>query len=343
MSKFYEKVTIRYTLNNTIMRKLIICLLAIIVITPVALASFGDVSYNHKNRIAIEYLQEEEIIGGYPDGTYRPENTINRAEMMKMLVEGLGITPDPAAYSDCFPDVHSEWFARYVCYAKEQNWIGGYPDGTFQPANNVLDVEAFKMILNARGVEIASDFVPLKFADVSPSEWYRPYLVTAEKLNLTEDFTPGANYKRGQVAEVVFRTIVIDKMEVSSYSVQAQNELLNQENKKPEVSYESASYSDYSNTKREQYQGTRPFAIFFHAPWCPICRDIATELNDNLQYYPDGVLILQADYDTETELRSEFSVTRQYWFVIFDAEGNVVFSNNLFNAYDVIEKITETL
>lgn len=325
------------------MRHLIISLALTLIISPMALASFNDVSQNHRNRIAIEYLQEKEIIGGYSDGTYRPNNTINRAEMMKMLVEGLGITPDSNKYRNCFPDVGSEWYARYVCYAKEKNWVGGYPDNTFKPANNVLDVEAFKMILNARGVELDPDFVPLKFAGVSPDEWYRPYLVTAEKLNLTEAFKPGASYKRGEVAEVIFRTIVIDEMETSSYSLEVQNQLLNQNIEKPEVSYEAASYVDYSAEKRSAYQGNKPFAIFFHASWCPICREIADALKEDLNTYPDGVLILEADYDTETELRKEFNVTRQYWFVVFDAEGEITFSNNLFNANDVIEKIMETL
>ncbi|MBN2306885.1 S-layer homology domain-containing protein [Candidatus Peregrinibacteria bacterium] len=325
------------------MRKLILALTLSILLTPLALASFSDVSQTHKNRIAIEYLQEEEIISGYPDGTYRPENTINRAEMMKMLVEGLGITPDSDKYRNCFPDVGTEWYARYVCYAKEQNWVGGYPDGTFKPANNVLDVEAFKMILNARGVELDASFVPLLFATVSPNEWYRPYLVTAEKLNLTDYFKPGANYKRGQVAEVIFRTIVIDKMDVSSYSLQAQNEMLNRQTEKPEVSYEAASYIDYTAAKREAYEGTRPFAIFFYATSSSTCYLIENELLKNLDGYPDGVMILKADYDTETELRNEFKVTSQNWFVIFNGEGEVTFSNSLFNANDVIDEIIPTL
>ena len=325
------------------MKKILTSFVLALWICPLVLASFEDVSSVHKNRIAIEYLQKENIISGYSDNTYRPENTINRAEMMKMLVEGLSMTPDSKEYKNCFPDVNEEWFAPYICYAKEKGWVNGYPDGSFKPSNNVLDVEAFKMILNARKVELDPDFTPLKFATVNPDAWYRPYLVTAEKMNLTESFKPGANYKRGEVAEVIFRTLVIDKMDVNAYSLQAQNDLINQENIKPEISYEAASYIEYSNEKREEYEGNRPFAIFFHASDCSTCRNIEDELEANLKSYPDGVMILKADYDTAQELREEFSVTSQYWFVIFDNEGKINFSGNIFNASDLIDQIIETL
>jgi thiol-disulfide isomerase/thioredoxin len=327
------------------MRKLLLSLLLTLMIVPsaFALAVFEDVANTHTNYTAISYLKEEGVIGGYPDGTFRPNSTINRAEMMKLLVEGLGITPSATQYGNCFSDIHEEWFAKYVCYAKMQGWVDGYPDGTFGPGNSVLDVEAMKMILNAREVELDPDFVPLLFAGVPPDAWYRPYLVTAEKLNLTDKFTPGNNYTRAEVSEVIFRALVIEKADVSSFSAMAQRDVLNENIEKPAGSYEPAGYVDYSAEKRASYQGSRPFAIFFHASWCPICRVIEQDLKADLGEHPDGVLILQADYESEVDLTKEFSVTRQYWFVIFNADGEVTFSNNLFNASDVIEKIVESL
>lgn len=46
-------------------------------------------------------------------------------------------TEDENLYENCFEDVEDEWFAPYVCYAKEKGWVTGYPDGTFKPENNV--------------------------------------------------------------------------------------------------------------------------------------------------------------------------------------------------------------
>jgi hypothetical protein len=110
---------------------------------------FPDVPSSHSNNNAIQYLYNEGIVGGYPDGTFKPSNTVNRAELLKILIAGMEVDLDAGGYANCFPDVKDEWFAKYVCYAKEQEWIGGYPDGTFRPADTVNKVEALKMLLNA--------------------------------------------------------------------------------------------------------------------------------------------------------------------------------------------------
>src|SRR3989338_8827261 len=102
--------------------------------------TFSDVGDTHLNMPAIEYLVSIGTLQGYEDGTFKPDNTVNRAEIMKILVKGQGIDPDPATFNHCFPDVNDEWFAVSVCYAKAQGWVSGYPDGNFKPANTVNKV-----------------------------------------------------------------------------------------------------------------------------------------------------------------------------------------------------------
>ena len=55
---------------------------------------FSDVSEFDKNYDAIMYLYETNIIQGYDDGTYKPINYVNRAELLKILIEGEGLLPD---------------------------------------------------------------------------------------------------------------------------------------------------------------------------------------------------------------------------------------------------------
>ena len=82
---------------------------------------------------------------------------------MKILIEATGITPDPSIYNNCFPDVASDWYAPYVCYAKEQNWVQGYEDGAFKPVNNVNKVEAIKMLVETQGYAVPETLTTAPF------------------------------------------------------------------------------------------------------------------------------------------------------------------------------------
>lgn len=74
----------------------------------------------------------------------------------------------------------------------------------------------------------------------------------------------------------------------------------------------SASYSD--STK----------VYFFHAEWCPICKGIEKEINADPSKIPEGVTLIQADFDKEKDLRKKYGVTYQYTFVQIDNNGNEV-------------------
>jgi len=159
------------------------------------------------------------VIEGYEDGTFKPNKEINRAELMKLMVYGwLGEAPDVEDYNNCFPDVTDEWFAPYVCYAQEEEWVQGYTDGNFYPANIVSKVEALKMILESYGIEVPETAIlrDLPYDDVYSSAWYAPYLKTAYDMGLLEEtgnsFNPNDGRTRAEVSEEIFRLLVLDTM-----------------------------------------------------------------------------------------------------------------------------------
>ncbi len=117
---------------------------------------------------AVYYLKINKIVEGYPDGTFKPDNEINRAEFVKIVLESADIKPGG---SNCFPDVTDQWFAPYVCKAKEESLIKGYPDGTFKPDQNINFVEASKIVSKAFNLEINSEL---------NSTWYEKYVVALE-------------------------------------------------------------------------------------------------------------------------------------------------------------------
>ncbi|MBU1683543.1 S-layer homology domain-containing protein [Patescibacteria group bacterium] len=172
-----------------------------------ASSSFSDLSTTYDNYDAIEYVKANEIVSGYPDGTFQPDNTINRAEFTKIIINA---TYDEEAIENClsenlqsdwtyvfFPDVsRDEWYAKYICVAKMNNIVGGYQDGTFQPEQEISFVEAAKVIVNAFDYNTVSDTVWYKpFVEVLGEESVIPITISAFDESIT----------RGEMAEMIYR------------------------------------------------------------------------------------------------------------------------------------------
>lgn len=195
-------------------------------------ATFDDVETSDENFIAIEYLVSIGTLEGYEDGTFLPDQTINRAELMKVLVAGQGISPDEDKYQNCFPDVTDDWYAKYVCYASEQGWVNGYPDNTFKPGQTVNKVEAVKMLINALGLDgmLPESVDETLFDDTNSSDWYASYLYVAKDLNLLEissgNYDPSGEMDRGNTAEYIFRTLVTQELESDAYNIYKRDEFL---------------------------------------------------------------------------------------------------------------------
>ena len=199
------------SLTKQTMKHLKVFLLFILVFSlsaTVYAAQLTDIA-GHHNETAIQYLYDNGIISGYPDGSFKPDNTLNRAELMKIVILGGKFDPDATVYKNCFPDVHEEWFAKYICFAKDKNWIEGYPDGTFKPGNPVIKAEAIKMMLGVFYVVI-QDATANPFIDVNKDEWYGNYINTAKNWGILEEtdlYNPGAEITRGQVSQNIYLLI----------------------------------------------------------------------------------------------------------------------------------------
>ncbi len=178
---------------------------------------FFDVTQSDPNREAILYLYDKSIINGYPDLTFKPKNEINRAELLKILIEGSGITPTLESNSNCFTDVTTDWYAPYVCYGKSIGWVDGYPDGSFKPAQTVNKVEAIKMLINSQNIEVPTSIEEPPFADVPTEEWFAPFVSTAKNMDILEEtgntFSPSELMTRGSISENLFRLLTYNQPE----------------------------------------------------------------------------------------------------------------------------------
>lgn len=163
--------------------------------------AFTDVSSTDEYSWAINALYDSGVIGGYDDGTYRPDDTINRAEFVKILV-GVGDTSALEDSSrDCFTDVStSDWYSKYVCLAKDLGVIDGYADGSFGPGNTINVAEALKITFEALNFDVPD----------ASGEWYQKYVDYAQthsSLYLNAWASIDQQLTRGEMAELIYRAI----------------------------------------------------------------------------------------------------------------------------------------
>jgi cysteine-rich repeat protein len=156
------------------MKPLKLFLLALLLFPSFAGAEFDDVK-GHRFEWQILSFYSRGIVRGYPDGTFRPDQPINRAELLKILmVAALGdaaLSGDPV---QCFTDFTppAQWFWASACAAKERGIVSGYPDGTFRGEVQVNLAEALKMTLRAWNLPLPQYFRV-------PDHWYDPYIDAA--------------------------------------------------------------------------------------------------------------------------------------------------------------------
>ncbi|HLC75981.1 MAG TPA: beta-propeller domain-containing protein [Candidatus Peribacterales bacterium] len=202
-------------------------LLAVVMstVTP-TLAAFTDVGGNTPYQQAINALQEKGVVEGYDDGTFKAGATINRAEFLKIVLESRGEVDADAG--SCFPDVKKDWFAKYVCTAKKEEIVAGYPDGYFRPEQEISFVEAAKILSLAYGQEINA---------YSP-DWYEPYARALESSTAIPPSIDALTKKitRGEMAEMMWRLSenVTDEPAKSYMNVKYPEMKVNLASKKPE-------------------------------------------------------------------------------------------------------------
>ena len=126
-------------------------LAAALAFSPVqAFAASSDIA-GHWAEDVITQWENAGMISGYEDGTFRPNNSVTRAEFVIMMNNALGLTETgEVSFSDVQP---GNWFYNAVAIAVAAGYCSGYEDGTFKPSATITRAEAAVMIANAAGLE----------------------------------------------------------------------------------------------------------------------------------------------------------------------------------------------
>ncbi len=171
---------------------------------------FTDVSDNHPNAAAIAFFKQMGWVGGYDDGTFKPDKPVNRAEAVKIINEVIGFDFTGGIYEDCFSDCNDKWFEAYVCSASEAGWVGGYGDGTFHPENPVTKAQTLKMILLAKEVEITESVDEKPYGDVDVGDWIAPYAQAAKENGVVSGslLYPDEEMNRASFVQILYNVVL---------------------------------------------------------------------------------------------------------------------------------------
>jgi Leucine-rich repeat (LRR) protein len=183
-------------------------------------SSFTDVNNPHPNFDAMEYLYENRIVDGYPDGSFHPERPVNRAEFAKIVI---GSSYEPHDIETCmqsrqelFPDTPSNaWYAKYICLALRDGVVSGYPNGSFRPSQSINFAEAAKVLTNTFNLQSANNSLSsssesLQFGQAFTQlqkPWYEPFVTSLSAKHAIPSSISAfnASVTRGEMAEMIYR------------------------------------------------------------------------------------------------------------------------------------------
>lgn len=187
-------------------------LLATNVLAARALAAgpFVDIPEDFEFFQALQTLKSRNVIKGFPDQTFRPENSVTRAEFLKMATAAAAVKTPTELQEISFSDVSpADWFYEIVRLGKTLGLVKGYDDRTFRPHQGVSRVEALKILYQA--YQVKPEFQDSNFSsDVSEPDWFAPYVAAARERWIMSDyddglFRPHHQLTRAIAAEVLYR------------------------------------------------------------------------------------------------------------------------------------------
>ena len=160
--------------------------------------------------------QGNDYLSGYPDGTFRPDNELTRAEFATMIVNIL--EPASQKLNKNFNDINGHWAKDNILKAANAGYLSGYPDGSFKPNNKITKLEILVSIANGKGYTGGSVSELDYFKDESAiASWAKPAVANALKGKLIPNYpdrrslNPTRNATRGEAVVLLFQVLVHDE------------------------------------------------------------------------------------------------------------------------------------
>ena len=206
-----------YTLNPKArpQKKVLSLVLCVAMLLSVMVMGTGAASFTDQDEFSDNYAEAAEvltgmgIIQGYDDGSFLPQRNINRAQVATMIYRAAtgDVTDSKISQfvgEDLFDDVNADdWFAGYVNYCGNAEYIKGFTPDTFGPYKQVTGYQVLAMILRAVGYDENDEY--------TGDQWTLRVAATAREQGLLDNLNPDTNLAepatRELVAELIFQAI----------------------------------------------------------------------------------------------------------------------------------------
>ncbi len=141
--------------------------------------NYTDVSPGDWYYDSLKLLQKYNLLQGYPDGTFRPNQYVTRAEFVTVVSKFTTLT---SSSKTMFTDIQGHWAENNILIVAEMGWINGYADGTFRPDQNITRAETVTVINKMLGrVKGPLDGTIPSWVDLDASHWaYEEFMKAAK-------------------------------------------------------------------------------------------------------------------------------------------------------------------
>ncbi|MEL7649438.1 MAG: S-layer homology domain-containing protein [Sedimentibacter sp.] len=246
---------------------LLIVLVMVLAFGAAAYASgFPDINKDAHLEEAVGLLQSYGIVQGYPDGTFKPDKSVTRAEMAKIMTVAAGYYEYSKNMTSVYEDMRGHWAESYVELANVLNIVKGISPTTYGPDNVIKFDEAYTMIVRLLGY---SD-------EALQGSWPTNYLEKSRELNLFENVDTSKIYaSRRDISIMLYNAmkmnLVASKDNKSVYStgktlLSKLGEVKTREITLTDLKTESFDYTDYLFNKWDVYYDNTGKTVYVTNP-----------------------------------------------------------------------------
>jgi len=183
-------------------------------VPPGGAVAFKDVPTGYWAKVYIEALASQNIIAGFPDGSFKPNEPVTRAQFATIITKAL--TPPVKRAGIKFKDVASSFWANAAIQSAYQSqFVSGYPDGTFKPQQQIPRVQALVSLANGLGLTANDQKVLSFYTDAAQIPDYAIAPVAAATVRqlvinypTAKQLNPNRQATRAEVAAFVYQALV---------------------------------------------------------------------------------------------------------------------------------------